>query len=60
MYNEVNVSEYIDRGYYDTSASEDKVKFAFGLQYNEEYQEEMADLKEEDLKKVVNMKMSVL
>ena len=60
VYNMVNVSEYIDRGFYDSSTGSDRVKFAFGLQYKEEYQAEMVNLKEEDLKKVVNMKMTMM
>lgn len=60
VYNVVNVSEYVDRGYYDPSVSQEGVKIAFGLQYKEEYQAEMGSLKEEDLKKVVSMKMSMV
>ena len=31
VYNVVNVSEFIDRGYYGSSDTEDGFKFAFGL-----------------------------
>ena len=37
IYDVVNVSEYVDLGYYDSTASENGVKIAFGLQYKEEY-----------------------
>ena len=60
VYNVVSFSQYTDAGFYDSSDSLDKVVVAFGLQYKEEYQSEMATLKEEDLKKVVSMKMNII
>ena len=59
IYNVVSFSEYIDSGFYDSSDSIDKVVMAFGIQYKEEFQSEMPDLKEDDLKKVVSMKMDI-
>ena len=60
VYNVVSFSQYSDPGFYESSDSLDKVVFAFGLQYKEEYQTEMASLKEDDLKKVVSMNMNII
>ena len=60
VYNVVNANQFDDLGYFDDSASLDGVRMAFGLQYKEEFQDEMVDLKEDDLKKVVSMKMKMV